>query len=80
MPTTSIRIDLELEKRLRTICKLTGRPKAWYVRQALEAYLAQEEWLTEAIREGIKAAEEGRFASEEDVRAAFAGWGVNIED
>lgn len=78
MPTTSVRIDHELERRLEKLAELTGRPKAWYIRQALESYLRQEEWLTEAIQEGVRAADEGHFAFDEDVRAAFAKWGVDV--
>ncbi len=44
------------------------------IRRYLEEYLRQ----TEAIREGIKQADEGKFASEERVKAAFSKWGVNV--
>ncbi len=79
MPTTSIRIDHELEQRLQKLAKLTGRPKTWYIRHALEIYLMQEEWLTEAIQQGVNEADAGQFAADEDVRAAFAKWNVDIE-
>ena len=79
MPTTSVRIEKKLERRLQKLAKATGRTKTWYIRQALESYLDQEEWLIEEIERGVEAANEGRFASNEDVRAAFLKWGVDID-
>lgn len=77
--TTSLRIDKDLSERLQRLAEATGRPKSWYIRQALDAYLSQEEWMVKAIHEGIRAAEAGEFASEEEVRAVFARWGVDVE-
>ncbi|MGH8612190.1 MAG: CopG family ribbon-helix-helix protein [Gammaproteobacteria bacterium] len=76
--TTSLRIDKELFERLKKLAEATGRPKSWYIRQALEVYLSQEEWMVEAIQEGIRAADAGELASEKEVRAAFAKWGVDV--
>ncbi len=76
--TTSLRIDRELSERLQKLAEATGRPKSWYIRQALEAYLSQEEWMIEAIQEGIRAADAGEFASEKEVRAVFVKWGVDV--
>ena len=36
-----------------------------------------ENWQVAAIHEGVRQADAGNFASEEDVKAAFARWGVN---
>jgi len=77
--TTSLRIDKDLSERLQRLAATTGRPKSWYIRQALDTYLSQEEWMVEAIHEGIRAADAGELASEEEVREVFARWGVNVE-
>jgi predicted transcriptional regulator len=79
MPTTSVRIDQDLEQRLKTLAKTTGRTKAWYIRQALEAYLAQEEWMVQAINEGIKATDEGRTVDHDQVEAWLDSWGTENE-
>ncbi len=41
MPT-SIRLDAETERRLGDIARLTGRTKAWHIRQAVKTFL--EDW------------------------------------
>jgi predicted transcriptional regulator len=74
--TTSLRIDKDLSERLQRLAEATGRPKSWYIRQALDAYLSQEEWMVAAIEEGVRAADAGEFATEEEVRTVFAKWGV----
>lgn len=80
MPTTSVRIDDELSERLSRLAEATGRSKAWYMREALEAYLAQEEWLVDAALEGVREADAGRFATVEEVKATFGRWGVDVEE
>ena len=41
MPT-SIRLDPDTERRLNELTRLTGRTKAWYIRQSITEYL--DEW------------------------------------
>ena len=38
-----------------------------------------EAYVRQSILEGIKAADRGEFASDEEVRRRFAKWGVEIE-
>ncbi len=40
--TTSIRLESEIERKLETLARKTGRTKTWYIRQAIREYL--EEW------------------------------------
>jgi RHH-type rel operon transcriptional repressor/antitoxin RelB len=39
----AVRLPEELEKRLVHLCKSTNRPKSFYMRQALEQFLDEEE-------------------------------------
>ena len=80
METTTIEIDQGLDQRLQQVCTETGRPKSRIIEEALERFLSHEEWLASSIREGVDAADRGDFASPEVVKAAFAKWGVAIED
>ena len=73
MPTTSVRIDQDLEQRLKRLAKATGCTEAWYIRQA------QEEWMVQAIKEGIKAADEGRTVDHDQVEAWLNSWGTENE-
>ena len=43
----------------------------------MKRYIDDENWQIEAIEEGLREAKAGNFASEEEVKAAFARWGVD---
>lgn len=44
---------------------------------AIRRYVEEEGWQVAAIEEGVRQANAGDFASEEEVKTAFAEWGVN---
>lgn len=56
----SIRLSDDLKGRLEALSRVTGRPAAFYVREALEEHLAELEWAysvaarAEAIRRGTE--------------------------
>lgn len=49
MPT-SVRLDLETEKRLDALARRTGRTKAFYIREAIEQQLEDLEDYYDAVR------------------------------
>lgn len=75
--TTPLTLNLD-ETAMRALDRLassTGNSRDWLVSRALEAYAELEPWQTEKIKEGIAAADEGRFASDDrvqKVRTKFA--------
>ncbi len=71
----TVRLRPEVKARLKVLAEATERTPAYLVSQAIEAYLTEQEWQIEAIREGIAAADQGEFASEERVREVFGQWG-----
>lgn len=77
MTTVTTRIDDETQLKLDRLAKATERSRSWLVADAIRRYLATEEWQVAAVEEGVRQAEAGNFASKEEVRAAFAKWGVN---
>lgn len=77
--TMTVRLNSAIKKKLDQLARATGRTKSYLAAEAIETYVENEAWQIAAIKEGLKAADEGRFASDEEVRAAFAKWGVNIE-
>lgn len=44
---------------------------------AIRRYVEEEVWQVAAIEEGVRQAEAGDFATEDEVKAAFAEWGVD---
>ena len=41
--------------------------------------MAEQSWQIEAIQEGVRQADEGKFASDHQVTEAFAHWGVHAK-
>lgn len=77
MTSVTSRIDEETLTRLDLLAEATARSRSWLVAEAIRRYVAEESWQIAAIEEGVRQAEAGDFATEEEVRAAFARWGVN---
>lgn len=77
MTTVTTRIDEETQSRLDQLAKATDRSRSWLVADAICRYVEEEGWQVAAIEEGVRQANAGDFASEEEVKTAFAEWGVN---
>jgi predicted transcriptional regulator len=79
MTTVTARIDEETHGRLEHLAKATDRSRSWLVADAVRRYVEEESWQVAAIEEGVRQADAGNFATEDEVKAAFARWGVNAE-
>lgn len=73
---STIRTDADTLKRLDSIAKQMGRSRNWAFNKAIEDFIDYHEWYLTKVREGIKAAEEGHFATQEEVDAVFAAFGA----
>ncbi|HME23365.1 MAG TPA: CopG family ribbon-helix-helix protein [Acetobacteraceae bacterium] len=71
----SVRLDSGLNDRLTAIAATLDRPKSWVIEQAVQDFVAVQEWQLAAIDEGIRAADEGRVVAHEDVVAWVQSWG-----
>ena len=78
MTTVTARIDEETQGRLDHLAKATDRSRSWLVADAVRRYVEEESWQVAAIEEGVRQADAGNFATEDEVKAAFARWGVNV--
>ena len=79
MTTVTARIDTETHSRLEHLVKATDRSRSWLVADAIRRYVEEESWQIAAIEEGVRQANAGNFATDEEVKATFARWGVNAE-
>jgi predicted transcriptional regulator len=79
MGTVTARIDEATQSSLDKLAKATARSRSWLVAEAISRYVEQESWQVAAIEEGIRQANAGNFATDEEVKAAFACWGVDVE-
>lgn len=71
----SIRLDPGLNDRVAAIATALDRPKSWVIEQAVQDFVALQEWQLAAIDEGIRAADAGRVVSHEDVASWVRSWG-----
>lgn len=69
--TLTVRVAAEIEKRLGKLAAATARSKSFLAAEAIEEYLAVQEWQVQAILEGKKAAARGEGREIEEVRK---GW------
>ncbi len=68
MPSMSIRIPEEVEKKLSQLAESTGRTKSWITNQAIQDYLERELWQINEIKEALSEADSGEFVKAEEVK------------
>jgi len=77
MPVSmSMRLPEDLALRLGELAKATGRTKSFLALRALRDFVEREAWQVAEIQQGIEEADQGLFASEEEVQAVYDKWGV----
>jgi len=79
MSTITARLDADTHVQLEKLAAATSRSRSWLVAEAVKQYVAEQSWQIEAIEKGIREADAGHFASDEEVKAAFDRWGVNAQ-
>jgi RHH-type rel operon transcriptional repressor/antitoxin RelB len=75
--TISVRVAPQLARRLKKLASATERSSSYLAAEAIEEYLNLQEWQVEAIRAGIKAADNDDAADIEEVRSY---WEKQIAD
>ena len=79
MSTVTARLDADTQAQLEKLADATSRSRSWLVAEAIRQYVAEQSWQVEAIQEGVRQADEGKFASDQEVAGAFARWGVHAK-
>ena len=75
----SSRIDKAVSDQLDFLSKATSRSRSFLIGEAIKAYVQDQAWQIQAIKEGVRQADQGKFASEKKVRETFAKYGVDID-
>lgn len=70
--SVSFRTDAKKVKQLDVLAKKQRRDRTQLIDEAIENYLEIQRWQMEEIKAGIREADAGNFASDEEVRDAFA--------
>lgn len=72
--TITIRVPMDVKKRLDQLAKATARSRGWLAGQALAEYTENQAWQIAEIKKGLAEADAGDFASDAEVRKVFNKW------
>ena len=71
----SVSLDRAHRKELDKRAAQLERDRSYLVNEAVASYLARLRWEEEHIKEGLRQARAGEFATDEEVEAAYAAFG-----
>ena len=69
--TVTFRLDAQKRKALDTIAAGFDRNRSYVLNEAVNDYIEVHQWQTDHIKEGLRQANAGKFASDTEVAAAF---------
>lgn len=75
----SVRLSESDKSRLDDLVSQTGSSRSSLVAEAVRGYLDLNQYQTDLIRERLTLADQGAYASQARVKAAFARWGVDVD-
>jgi len=67
----NIRVEDSKFEKLDALAKMFDRDRSYLVNEALDNYLAMQEWQLESIRKGIGEADRGEFLSEKEQKSFY---------
>jgi RHH-type transcriptional regulator, rel operon repressor / antitoxin RelB len=74
--TLTVRLDRTVKKRLEAAAARVRRSKSFVAAEAIEEYLAVQDWQVEAIKKGIEAADRGELVPHDKVKALVKSLGT----
>lgn len=72
--TLTMRLPADIKERLERLAEATDRSKSRLAADAIRRYLDLEEWQVSGTQAGVREADRGEFASDEEVDAVFNKW------
>jgi len=66
-----------LLQRVDGIAESLNRPRSWIINQALERFVAYEEWYIQEVKSGLAELKSGEVAADKEVVDRFKKWGVD---
>ncbi len=70
----TVRMTADKRAQLDALARAVDRDRSWLINEAVDAYLAVHRWQIAHIEAGLRDAEAGDFARDEDVEAAYRRW------
>ncbi len=68
----SFRLESGKREALDAVASALDRDRSYIINEAIEAYLDVHRWQADHIREGLRQADAGEFATEAEMRATFS--------
>lgn len=72
--TMTVQLPAEVKERLEELARTTSQPESVLAAEAISSYVDLREWQVRKIQQGLREAEAGEFASDEEVAAFFSDW------
>ena len=72
--TIPFRIEAKKVRALDALAAALDRDRTYILNEAVAAYLEVQEWQLEQIKEGLRQADAGEFAHDEEVAKTFKKW------
>jgi predicted transcriptional regulator len=70
--TISFRLESDKREALDAVASALDRDRSDIINEAIDAYLDGHRWQMDHIREGLRQADAGEFATESEVKATFS--------
>lgn len=70
----TLRLDSKTKKKLDNLAKATERSRSFLAAQAIQEFVALNEWQIEETKKAISQADAGDFATDEDVARVIKKW------
>ena len=73
---STVTVSIENQKRaeLDQVARIVSRDRSYVINEAIDAYLALHRWQLSHISEGLRQADAGEFASDDEISAVYAQW------
>ncbi len=73
--TFTLRVPVDLKKRLDQLAKAADRSRSWVATDALQRYVEDQRWQMAEIEQGLHDADQGRTVPHEKVDRWLRSWG-----
>jgi RHH-type rel operon transcriptional repressor/antitoxin RelB len=70
----TLRLDSKTKKKLDRLAKATERSRSFLAAQAIQEFVALNEWQIEETKKAVAQADAGDFATEEEVTRVLKKW------
>jgi predicted transcriptional regulator len=74
MVQVTFRLEEEKRAQLDVLANMQNRDRSYIINEALDSYIDTQKWQMEEIQKGLNNLDNGEYASDEEIRAAFALW------